>query len=47
MYNIAGQRIFVISPVSDGIDVSTLQRGMYIVEVSVEGRKVRQKLLVQ
>jgi len=36
-----------VRPEDGTIDISHLQPGMYIVEVTVEGRKVRQKLLVE
>jgi len=47
IYTLTGQQVYVIIPESESIDISTLHPGMYIVEVTVEGRKVRQKLLVQ
>jgi len=47
IYNLAGQQMIVVSPVSNKVDISSLQPGMYIVEVTVENTKVRQKLLVQ
>jgi hypothetical protein len=46
IYTLTGQQVFPIRPKSSTIDISTLQPGMYIVEVLVEGKKVRQKLLV-
>jgi hypothetical protein len=47
IYTLAGQKVIAIRPKSESIDISTLQPGMYIVEVTVEGKKLRQKLLVQ
>jgi hypothetical protein len=47
IYTLTGQKVSAIRPKSETIDISTLQTGMYIVEVMVEGTKIRQKLLVQ
>ena len=47
IYNITGQESLKQSPAETYIDISTFQPGMYIVEVTVENRKIRQKLLVQ
>jgi hypothetical protein len=47
IYTLTGQQIFRESSQSSTIDISLLKPGMYIVEVRVEGRKIRQKLLVQ
>ena len=46
-YTVTGQQVYFIRPNSETIDISTLQPGTYIVEVTVEGRKIRQKLLIQ
>ena len=47
IYTITGRQIYAIRPESESIDISDLHPGMYIVEVTVEGRKIRRKLLVQ
>jgi len=47
IYNLAGQRDIHEREPGNEVDVSRLIPGMYIVEVTVEGRKIRQKLLVQ
>ena len=47
IYTLTGQKVYVIKSEGENIDVSTLQSGMYIVEVTVEGRKVRRKLVVE
>jgi hypothetical protein len=47
IYTLSGQMVFAVTPENKTIDISTLQPGMYIVEVTVEGRKIRSKLLVQ
>ena len=47
IYTIAGQKVFGIRPESETIDISTLPPGMYIVEASIENRKVRQKLVIE
>jgi len=47
VYNFTGQQIIVVSPVSNKVDISSLQPGMYIVEVTVENTRIRQKFLVQ
>ena len=47
IYTVTGQRVLQKKPANGSVDISHLQAGMYIVEVSVENRKVRQKLLVQ
>lgn len=47
IYNNSGQEVFCTETFLDSVDVSTLKPGMYIVEVMVENRKIRQKLLVQ
>lgn len=46
-YNLNGQKIKDLIPVSHELDISHLPPGMYIVEVMVDGRKVRKKLLVE
>ena len=47
IYTLAGQQVFAIKSQGESIDISHLQSGMYIVEVTVEGKKMRQKLLVE
>jgi hypothetical protein len=47
IYTLTGQQVYRIRPKDKTIDISGLPSGMYIVEVMVEGRKVRRKLLVQ
>jgi len=47
IYSVTGQQVLQERPVNGNIDISHLQPGMYIVEVTVEGRKVRRKLLVE
>ena len=46
-YTLTGQQVFSDRLDRETIDISTLQPGMYIVEVKVDSRKIRQKLLVQ
>lgn len=47
VYSLTGQQVYAFRPESETIDISTLPPGMYIVEVTVEGRKVGQKIMVQ
>jgi len=47
IYTLTGQQVHQESPVNGTIDISTLQPGMYIVEVMIENTRIRQKLLVQ
>lgn len=47
IYTYTGQMVIAIRPENSTIDISTLQPGMYIVELTVDGSKFRQKLLVQ
>jgi hypothetical protein len=47
IYTLTGQSVLAIRPKREAIDISTLQPGMYIVEVMVEGRKVRRKLVIE
>jgi len=47
IYTLTGQLVLQKRPLNGTVDISDLQPGMYIVEVTVEGRKLRQKLLVQ
>jgi hypothetical protein len=47
IYTMAGQEILQTRPLNETIDISLLKPGMYIVEVMVEGIKVRQKVVVQ
>jgi hypothetical protein len=46
-YTLTGQQVFVIRPKNKTLDISNLQPGMYIVEVTIKDMKIRQKLLVQ
>jgi hypothetical protein len=47
IYSITGQGAKVLRPQNNIVDISGLQPGIYIVEVTVEGRKARQKLVVK
>jgi hypothetical protein len=47
IYTLTGQQVYTLMPKDESIDISILQPGMYLVEVKVEGRKVRRKLVVQ
>ncbi len=47
IYTLTGQQVMKALPENGTVDISHFQAGMYIVEVMVEGRKVRQKLLVE
>ena len=47
IYTLTGQQVFTVRPVGKSIDISHLQPGMYIVGVTVENTRLRQKLLVQ
>jgi hypothetical protein len=47
IYTLTGQQVFAIRPKSETIDISSLPPGMYIVEVMVEGKKVREKVVVE
>lgn len=47
IYTLAGQESMRVRSHGGTIDVSSLQTGVYIVEVMIEGRRIRQKLLVQ
>ena len=47
IYTLSGQLIIKERPVNGIIDISSLRSGMYIVEVTVENTRIRQKLLVQ
>jgi len=47
IYNPTGQQVLQERPAYGTIDISDLKPGMYIVEVTVENGKIRQKLLVQ
>ena len=46
LYSLTGQKVLVSGHSGKSVNISHLQPGMYIVEVTVEGRKVRQKLVV-
>jgi len=47
IYTLTGQQIIQKRPANGTVDISDLQPGMYIVEVTVENTRIRQKLLVQ
>lgn len=47
IYSVAGQMVMHSRAENRSINISAFEPGMYIVEVTVEGRKVRRKLLVQ
>ena len=47
IYSLSGQQALNIKPLSESINISNIPTGMYIVEVTIEKRKFRQKLLVQ
>ena len=47
IYNQTGQKVLVEKPVSNIIDISQLQPGMYIIEVVSGQRKVRGKLVIE
>jgi len=47
IYTLTGQQLMQERPVSNTIDISHLQQGMYIVEVVIENTRFRQKLLVE
>jgi hypothetical protein len=46
-YTLTGQMVFQTRPKNNTIVISNLQPGMFIVEVTVEGRLVRKKLVVR
>ncbi len=47
IYTLTGQQILKARPDNGILDISHLQSGMYIVEVTVDNTMIRQKLLVQ
>ena len=47
IYSPAGQLLLHERSVNSPIDISGLRAGMYIVELTIEGRKIRRKLLVE
>jgi|GEM_PF-3066851 len=47
LYTLTGQKIMKVRPVDGIVDISHLQAGMYIVELTIENTRIRQKLLVQ
>ena len=47
IYTLTGQQVLQKRPVNGTIDISDLQPGMYIVEVTIENKRFRQKFLVQ
>ena len=46
-YSLTGQKVMYAIAENNAINISSLQPGMYIVEVTVEGRKVRRKLIIE
>jgi len=47
IFTLKGQQLMKARPVNGTVNISTLQAGMYIVEVMIENTRIRQKLLVQ
>ena len=47
IFTLTGQQVLQVHPANRTVNISHIQPGMYIVEVMVEGRKVRRKLLVE
>ncbi len=47
IFTLTGQQVFTIRPVTGRIDISFLRPGIYVLEVMVENRKIREKLMVQ
>lgn len=47
IYTLTGQQVLQSRPVDGTIDISHLQPGTYIVEVVVDGKKARRKLVVE
>ena len=47
IYSLTGQQVLQERPVDGTINISHLQPGMYIVEVTVENTRLRKKLLIQ
>ncbi|MCF6170074.1 MAG: T9SS type A sorting domain-containing protein [Bacteroidales bacterium] len=47
IYNLTGQLVFRGEMKNNSIDISQLQSGMYVVEVDLGQRKIREKLLVK
>jgi PKD repeat protein len=47
LYSISGQETKILRPENNTVDISDLQPGIYIVEVSIENKKYRKKLVVQ
>jgi hypothetical protein len=46
IYNHLGQKALVAVPVNNTVDVSGLQKGMYIIEITTNERKYRKKLVI-
>lgn len=46
-YTLTGQQVMLVRPEDEVIDVSSLQPGMYITEISVNNRKLRKKLIIK
>ena len=47
IYTLTGQQVLMTRPKGESLDISNFHPGMYIVEVTVENRRIRQKLLVE
>jgi hypothetical protein len=47
IYTLTGQQVLQVRPVNGTVDISVLQPGMYIVEVTIDNTRIKQKLLVQ
>ena len=47
IYTLTGQQTMKLRQVVDAINISHLHNGMYIVEVMIEGKKVRRKLVIE
>lgn len=47
IYSLSGQRLCQKRPANGKIDISDLQAGMYILEVTIENTRLRQKLMIQ
>lgn len=47
IYTLTGQQVLQVLTVNSIIDISALEPGMYIVEVTVENIRIRQKLLIE
>ena len=47
IFDLSGIKVENVIPEHNEYDISMLPSGMYIVEVTIDGRKTREKLLVQ